>query len=519
MASKPNKTSPPAQKKESPSRKSETPPKKTGSPSKEGTPPKRADTPPKKTDTPETEHKPRTTPYNLTALYRFIDTKKDAPGTLWTRKVIELANKLQKEVNDYNELELLKSRAGKYPAGSAQGKAISDRIKVLEAKVKNLKPGGHYKVPDIYGCSQQVKFFDDRPERLFLTFKGPVELSTLFNDKNEIDASNSKHHLCYLEKKEFSRHQTHLECQHKDPPWKFWKTSWETGTWKNEEGKFWGKIGSESVSSGVVYLWRDPKNLKADRASEITRKEEHVHKIWKTLSHKLNTMIHKHAEQLKDVDKVICFALGEPSYTRPTSYVQHLAARTIAHSLEEIHKKRGNPKKINVLAQDVAYCSGCTKVLHDELNIQTITDLEGYFKVDKNTFVVCLCPSGPIPTIIVDMTRGVGGPAAMLCDEINKEYLRPEHVHRERPWIDATETRQLVEWMEKCTGEPGEEFGDASHYMKIRYEDFDTRFPNVPVRMPDTSAEEKKEKAIAQVAYSGKASCNFRDAWLYVRKR
>jgi hypothetical protein len=458
----------------------------------------------------------RTTDNNLTAFYKFLDEKREPTGILWSRNVIEMAQKLQSQVNKYNNLEVLKSTLGKQIGEHEQPKGegdsgvaeIQERIRDLEQSLREFDPRCTYDVPDIYGKLQtldNLKFPNVTPVELSVVFRGIVALSKLFKDEGEIIPSSADRNLCYLYVREQSRHNKHRECEHVDhhPPWKFWKQTWETGAWHDDHGKVW-----KSSS------WNDLAALEPARQEEIQTWAA----IWKTLSDRLEIMIRKHSDQLKNVDKVICFALGALMHSRACSYVQHLAARTIADTLNELNKERNVEERtvageICILAQDPAYCSSCTAILKDELDIRAVTDLEGFLTVDQNTFVLCFAPAGPITGIIADLTRESGGPAAMLCDRIDDDFMRPEHEARD--WIDATETKNLVEWKKTCSGEA---FGDAQDFLGKSLEEHKIEFPTVPACLPTSTDEEMQVREAVKTEYRKRAQVNFRDAWLYVRR-
>ena len=448
------------------------------------------------------EPQPRKTPNNLTALYGFLDKHGTPPGILWTNEVIATAQKLCEQARDSNELQdLLEERSR-----GQDSLDLNERITSLEQSVRIWKLGKTYQASDLYGNQQLLTIPSFTLNcRLVVAFKGIVELSKLFNKSDEINPDLSKTTLFTLEYLEMTQHNITRSCYHLEPPYRFWKNSWETGKWHDKD-RVWGCFVDQSKA--VLGWWP----VSTRRIETITEKKEWA-SVWLTLSERLKGLVRKHADRLKDVDKVVCFALGALTGVSPRCFVQHLAARTVADTLEELSIASGTPKTIKVVAQDPAYCRHCVAVLKTELDIDAVTDLSGFQILDKNSFVLTFAPTGPIPAMIADLTLASGGPAAMLCHRMDENYLRPEH--EKGPWIDAVETKNLVAWKKTCLEE---DFGDAQDFLGTTYETFEKDFPEIISNLAHGTDAEIAYKVRALQAHRKASQCIFKDAWLYVKK-
>jgi hypothetical protein len=449
----------------------------------------------------------RTTNNNLTALYKFLDTYGDPPGVVWSTKVIAAAQKLHEQTNIFNGRLDLKMQIDQK---TYKDKAyLHEQIAAVESSLGDFKPGASYQALDLRGKMRNLvipEVADDH--RLRLCFDGIVELSKLFDKNDELVSNDLQSTLYTLKPIPITLHNKTRSCYHPNPPYKFWKHSWETGAWHHQD-HIWGRREDPKDTNKYILDWSHISTKEAETLVENERWAE----IWKTLSERLRGLVRKHADRLREVDKVVCFALGALTCETSRSFVQHLAARTVADTLEEIHVANGTPKTIRVVAQDPAYCSTCVAVLKNELEIDAVTDLSGFSALDRNAFVLTFCPTGPIPGIIADLTLTAGGTAAMLCDKLYEDYMRPEHEGGK--WIDAVETKNLIEWKEGCLDE---EFGDAKDFLGKSWAEFEAEFPRRPAEMPVETEKERRYREVVVGEFRRAARCGFRDAWLYVRR-
>ena len=136
---------------------------------------------------------------------------------------------------------------------------------------------------------------------------------------------------------------------------------------------------------------------------------------------KLVAYLEQYADRMKDVDRIICFGLGNLGSGRigRRAYTQHLAAFTISQVLSQ---ERQQP--IPIYAQEPFYCATCKEFLRSSFNMEVVEDPHGFLLIDKNTFIMTVAPDVPVMQIAVDVLYEEGGPSAMLCDE--KEDLGTE---------------------------------------------------------------------------------------------
>lgn len=412
----------------------------------------------------------------------------------------------------YNEFQRLKNFL---PAPGENESTVDkrnrgSRMSILKKSLNGFGPGVSYEVLDVFGKLQKLRVPDVPPKRiLMISLRGIVQISKTFSaGKGSID-KDMQARLYELKTLPISRHELQKACAPKYLPWKFWKDSWNTGIW-HQDGKFFGRNTSLEVVKGDYPLeWQSISKLSTQTMEDMKR----CAAIWKTLSNRLKLILRKHSAKLLTVDKVICFALGPLSAWEPRSFVQHLAAATVAETLTEMRRAKGIFKSVITFSQDPAYCDDCVAILKDDLNIHATSLSNNFSRVDVNTFVIALAPTGPICPIIADLTISHNGPAAMLCDEIVDDYMEPQY--KDQRWIDNTVTKNLVKYKERCAKDY---FGDAMDFMGRSWEQFEARYPTVPAQMLEKSPGQIAMKEEARREYSKAAKCSFRDAWVYVRR-
>lgn len=137
--------------------------------------------------------------------------------------------------------------------------------------------------------------------------------------------------------------------------------------------------------------------------------------------------------------------------------------------------------------------------------IQAVTNLDGFLQVDRNSFVMTINPGAPICGTVADLTLNDGGPAALFCNKIDQDFMKPETT--EDKWKDNESTKNLVDWTKKCNVEY---FGDAEDLMGMSVEEFKKTYPLAPAQMPNITQEEKELKNRAVECATGGTSASSR---------
>lgn len=381
---------------------------------------------------------------NLTGLYEYLEKQE---VVLWNREVLKGFQDLNQKVLKWNAIQKFK-----------EGSSIHSEevIANLKKNLDDFGPGKDYEVATVSGNPQILtlpNFSAQRP-RLNLVPNGIVEISKSVGSNDVPDENSPYARLYEIKAVSVTSHEKNHECTHEDPPWKLWEVSWDKGDW-SLNGKYWDKFLQEDKIA-----W---KFFAVEQLSKENREgKEQLATIWKKLSGQLTTMLKDYGDTLKIVDQIICFGLGTLNIGKARSFIQHKAAATVAKALNELRQDHGIETPVTILAQDAAYCSECSETLKKNFNMRTTTGLDGFFYIDRNTFVITFAPTGPICPIIADLTCEFGGPAAMLCDKIESDYLLPEKKLNGN-WIDNEPTMNLVKYKEGCHSE---DFGDISEIWK-----------------------------------------------------
>jgi len=377
---------------------------------------------------------------------------------------------------------------------------LTEKINILQTQLGDFGPGKQYDTIDISGKhhSRAIPELSDLEPFLDLRLLPYMYISKGLGNYGIT-------YIWEIQTRGESEHKRVNSCPPSDDSWKFWKYRCQTGA-VSVNGKVWRAVPGElDERKQLRYGFK-----KLDELSPAARdKEEEVAAQWNLTRTKLVDIIHKHADRLKDVDKIVCFALGSLHYRKSKSYVQHLAATTIRDTLYEIQKAAGQDTSIEVIAQDPAYDEQCKRILREELNIRAVADFEGFLSITKNTFIVSIAPSAPIVEVIADVTLGFGGPAAILCDEISDDYLAPES-DSDGAYGSEWSTKNSVEFKSRCESE---DFGDAQDLLGMIYAEHDVKWPTSPAMMPPGPEKEK-----CQEEWSKAVRVNFPDLKVYIRK-
>ncbi|KAF2280469.1 uncharacterized protein EI97DRAFT_478449 [Westerdykella ornata] len=340
----------------------------------------------------------------------------------------------------------------------------------LSKRLDSLKTGDKYSVTAFDGekCGLKVPPFNTEKESLALKIVGYQTLSQNVDDNGNYISENVYRRVPFFisAEKDKKTHILQQDCvpkkgicswQKGGTPWKIWKQEFESG-------KKWAKYAKE-----------------------------------------LENLVTKSYAKLKNVDKIVCIALGSLKTgsriplpggkfldrEQPGSYVQHLAADKMRKKLEELTRRR-----IMILAQDPAYCGNCGEILRKELNIETSTHCDGLLNITANTLVISIAPSYDLIGLTCDITRDFGGPLAMLCNEIEMDETRWDGYFPNQPWLkwdqwDGTSrsyvnedgnaadhtTRSMAEYEAKCTIA---DFGDFEDIYKYTYKEYRTKYSDVP---------------------------------------
>lgn len=457
---------------------------------------------------------------NLTSLYKYID-RRDPRGIIWTRQMLEPAKKLLKQMQTFNKLQTLKIFMDKdfapneFPVlrTDLNLNAIESQIQALEADLQSFGPGYPYHVRTLSGATHTLHIPEiSSRQHFFLSFTGIIELSENFVlHPNPAEPPTTDPPLYTLTTTVISFHDRYNECYYSDLPYAFWKISWNTGDWKNASNQFWGRTITANPPK-ITWGWRHESTIKNPKTRS---KMEKVAKNWQILSERLKQQINKHATELINVDKVVCFGLGALNVSNPRPFIQHLAARTIADKLEALHGR-----KIPVLAQDPAYCLSCVRTLDQELGIEAVNDLSAFDALTPNSFILAISPAGPILGMVVDILRGeyLRGPVAMLCDPINDDYMWPEHEtdpKKQGQFLPDFSTKNLVKWKKGCDREY---VGDAKDWLGKTLETWQEKKPLLPAQMKPKTEEEMREYESSKEQYSNVSQIMLDDASLCVKE-
>ena len=103
-----------------------------------------------------------------------------------------------------------------------------------------------------------------------------------------------------------------------------------------------------------------------DMTNEQRIKDERARQHWHAIREQITRRINKHASKLVKVDNIICFALGALSHKQPKSCIEHLVASTVRDEIQTLRDQSSeyaDGPRIEIVAQDPAYCETCASVL------------------------------------------------------------------------------------------------------------------------------------------------------------
>jgi hypothetical protein len=301
-------------------------------------------------------------------------------------------------------------------------------------------------------------------------------------DKKEVARTDERAIYTVKAVKREQKHEDKKECcspnsmvDVEDTPYRYWR---ERYLGHGVEPKTWQKTKYNNNTKDWVYEFIDHVELTPKQNAENERRLTQ----WQATREKLVHNIMKHRDRLMHVDQIICFGLGALSCRRPRSFVQHLAAVTVGHTIQAIRDKSDEymqSSRIKILAQDPAYCSNCKDVLKEQLGIRAVTTFEGHRSLNKTTLTISIAPGAPICQMIADLTREFGGPAAMMCDAFGDNYLAEEELENPEGTFASDEpTKNMVYYKRRCEVEDLE---DAKDVLGMAYDEFKERYPYVPI--------------------------------------
>lgn len=360
-------------------------------------------------------------------------------------------------------------------------KDMVEEMHDLSENLPSMKPGDVYEVRAFDGDIERLSIPDlGENQHLGIEIVGHQTLSQILDDNGDIRTRKNKYRRVpfFVTVRGETYHLKFTTCFPKpgmgpwnkvsQTPWDYWKNKWEDG------------------------------HFKKDYIDELRR------------------LINKNASALKDVDNIVCFALGyldtgdwlakDETVEHPRRYVQHLAAKTIREEIKKL-----NQKDVPITAQDPEYCDNCKKVLKETLDIEAITSCDGFLQITENTLVVCISPGTTIRGVIADITHSFKGPLAMLCDEIEVTDAKiwKDGAYRIEPWLkwdkwDGREssssyegekpipndhtTKNMAEYCKRCHCE---EFHDFAAFKGITFKKSRTECSDWPstIKELDTRVE------------------------------
>ncbi|KAF2867497.1 hypothetical protein BDV95DRAFT_610886 [Massariosphaeria phaeospora] len=408
---------------------------------------------------------------------------------------------------DYSFGSIQKLRARN--KGALWTKAVIKEANELYATLANRKPGDEYKVKDVVNDEERTLTIPALPHgnQFIIRLTCDTELSAHIHDNEKtVDQDPKVRCLYYVDSVQISAHRRPKAYTVVGEPWDHWKQIWKDGGWERSDGYCWGRTAQEQEPK-VVYHFRkwDPKELEEKRK---------VGDIWKSMSHRLVELVTEHSARLTNIDRIICFGLGNMTYEKPRSFIQHAAAATIRDALNALHP---HTPPIEVLAQDPEHCDKCRDILAKTLNIETVSNLRGLFEITPNTLVIAMSTSARIRSIIADLTLEHGGPPAMLYNVIGDQWLEPQIKPESTDLVADPDTEALVAYKNHCIVEA---FGDVELLRGMTNREWYAK--NIPYvaemkHAPEGtySAEDKDE---AQLLHSAQFQVNFPDLKFYFKK-
>ncbi|KAF2736313.1 hypothetical protein EJ04DRAFT_551374 [Polyplosphaeria fusca] len=347
-----------------------------------------------------------------------------------------------------------------------EAKAVHEKLKTGDLK----EPGTELDVNNINGTPVKltVPNYNREEEQLWVRLVDYHEISEHFDHEGNLKAGTKETDLLPFKLETYSKsvHVPEDDCgtPNTGQPWGYWNYKWQSG---QVDGKDWrlARQKDDTLARGFT------RDLSEQQMKSVV---ESGAKWLKTRTH-LIEVIKEHEEELKDIDQIVCFALGPITQKRARPFVQHLAVMTIQETLIELRGDRA-PK---VIFQDPLYCDNCERVLERELGFKDPIFTAGFGGFDallekneankeKTSLVVCIAPSAPVIQVVLDITSSYGGPAAMLCCEIRSEDNVT--LSESRYKIADKATFNLLQYAGRCKKSP---FGDGQIVAGMTVDEID----------------------------------------------
>ncbi|KAI1494413.1 hypothetical protein F5X96DRAFT_617826 [Biscogniauxia mediterranea] len=144
-------------------------------------------------------------------------------------------------------------------------------------------------------------------------------------------------------------------------------------------------------------------------------------------------------EQWAKVDKIVCFALGEPGNETRSRMMQHAMITTIADMLQERFQTR-----VRKLTQDPGYSAVTADGLrrHGFEVMEEPGGVAGYLEIDNNSVVASIYLPQPIKQMIADMAR----PMMIIVNSIIPDTPANKIIEQQaRKYAESPRTREMWE--------------------------------------------------------------------------
>lgn len=448
-------------------------------------------------------------------------------GRIWKKGTFNTLNYWQEHIDLYNQIVRRERALYANPQTLEDEPALKiyHNPKVNEARktIENLrrelgpfKPGVQYRPQDMYGKTCESRVPETTAEEPLLTIVMSSYLDVAKSSAAKASGKGDLDPLWTIKPRRVLEHEKLRPCSVDYPLYSnlasYWFSNW---------------IDEDDVPEGDAKKLIEIRGqlVSIDKAWEMLTEEGleaviKLKKVWVTVRRQLESLLEKHADYLQDVTQVICFGLGALHSTRCKTYAQHLAAVTIRDTLQRIQRARGVERDILLVAQDPQYCSSCEKNLPE---FDIVTDLTGFLKLTKDTFVVTVAPGAPVCEIVADVLKDEGGPAAMLCNTFSNDYL----CYPDTDYTTDEPTENLVDFKKRCVME---DFDDSQTVLGMSYDAFvkDYTFPaklrkqyvdsGLDKDKIDTWPDDKRQKFLeCSRLWKLEGEINFRNTSVYIK--
>jgi hypothetical protein len=126
-----------------------------------------------------------------------------------------------------------------------------------------------------------------------------------------------------------------------------------------------------------------------EKQQEYPNQAERLAAHWGSIKDRFTKCIEKHENELRRVDKIICFGLGALELESPRSYVQHLAAVFLRDEIKRIRGKDEKNPDVQILAQDPAYCIDFKEIMRTGLDIEAVDTFESHMSLTHLLVGIC----------------------------------------------------------------------------------------------------------------------------------